>query len=473
MGSIGNPVSRRQLLKGAVGITAAGLLFPQVFPSRTGGRKAIAAANDAVNVALIGAGYMGAIDVRSASRAGARIAAICDVDDSRAAPVYKDFPDASRYTDFRRLLEREKDVDAVIVATPDHSHAAITIAAMELGKHVYCEKPLAHTIYEVRKMRQAAHRTGVVHQMGNQGHSFHSIREFCECVWSGAIGEVREIHATQDAFNYSRIDQLGQILDDHPVPDSLDWDRWIGPAQFRKYNPLYHPSSWRGWRAFGSGNLGDFVCHVVDPVFWALNLGAPETIVAEADGYDPDAHGETFPHSSKIRFQFGARGQRPPVALTWYDGDRYTPPHPNELDPGEESIPVPGWVEGKAVGALVVGDKGKIVYGSHGASDWRIIPEEKMNGYMKNRKRQSEESVAGPPSNFSHVQEWVQACKGWKPAGSDFDYGGPLTEIALLGNIALRMPGTELMWDAENMTFPNQPAANQYLHESYREGWML
>lgn len=466
-------ISRRQLLKGAAALSTAGVLLPQIVSRHVVRGAEATSPSDTLNIAAIGAGYMGAIDIRSASRAGARIAAVCDVDDERANPIYEKFPDATRYTDFRRLLEKEKGIDAVIVATPDHTHAMITMAAMELGKHVYCEKPLAHTLYEVRMMTETAREQGVVAQMGNQGHSFKSIREFCECIWSGAIGEVREVHATQTAFGYSRIDDLGRIREDHPVPNTLDWDLWLGPAPYRKYNPLYHPSAWRGWRAFGGGNMGDFVCHVVDPVFWALGLGAPTSVAAEAEGYDPVEHGETFPRSSKVQFEFPARGQRPPVTLTWYDGDRYKPPHPEELKAGEESIPVPGWVPGKPVGALVVGDKGKIVYGSHGATDWRIIPDSKMKEYMGDRKRQPEPEVPGPPGNFTHVQEWVQACKGWKPAGSSFDYGGPLTEIAMLGNIALLMPGTELQWDAKHMMFPNQPVANQYLHTSYRDGWTL
>ena len=466
-------ISRRQLLKGAAALTTAAAVFPQIVPRHVVGGKGFTPPSETVNVAAIGAGYMGSIDIRSANRAGAKIVALCDVDRERAGPIYKDFSGAVRYKDFRRLLEKEKGIDAVIVATPDHTHATIAMAAMELGKHVYCEKPLAHTMYEVRMMTEAAREHDVVTQMGNQGHSFKSIHEFCECIWSGAIGEVREVHATQTAFGYSRIDQLPRIDDDHPVPTTLDWDLWLGPAPYRKYSPLYHPSAWRGWRQFGGGNMGDFVCHVVDPVFWALDLGAPASVVAEAEGYDPQKHSETFPRSSKIRFDFPARGQRPPITLTWYDGDRYAPPRAEGLNEGEESIPVPGWVAGKPVGALVVGDKGTIVYGSHGATDWRIIDETQMKEYMGDRKRQPEPEVAGPPGNFTHIQEWLQACKGWKPAGSSFDYGGPLTEVAMLGNIALLMPETELQWDAKHMMFPNQPKANQYLHYRYRDGWTL
>ena len=466
-------VSRRQVLAGAAAVSTAAVLFPEVVPRRAVAGSAVTPPSETVNVAAIGAGYMGSIDIRNASRAGANIVALCEVDQARAAPIYQEFPDATRYKDFRRLLEKERGIDAVIVATPDHTHAVIAMAAMELGKHVYCEKPLARTVYEVRKMTEAARRYKVATQLGNQGHSFKAIREFCECIWSGAIGEVREVHAVQAAFGYSRIDQLGHVDDEHQVPNTLDWDLWLGPAPHRKYNPIYHPGRWRGWRQFGGGNMGDFVCHIVDPVFWALNLGAPATVVAEAEGYDPRDHAETFPASSKVRFEFAARGKRPPVSLVWYDGDRYRPPHPEELKPGEESIPIPGWRPGKQVGAMVVGDRGKIVYGSHGAKDWRIIPDEKMKAYMGDRKRQQEPNVAGPPGNFSHIAEWIRACKGWSPAGSHFDYGGPLTEIAMIGNIALQMLGTELEWDAEHMMFPNQPQANQYLHSSYRDGWTL
>lgn len=456
-------ISRRRLIKGAT----VSALSAQFVTGR------VAAASDTVNVAAIGAGSMGAADIRSANQAGANIVALCDVDDQRAAQVYRDFPDAKRYTDFRRLLDGEKNIDAVIVATPDHTHATITMAAMERGKHVYCEKPLAHTLYEVRMITEAARKYGVATQLGNQGHSFKAIHEFRECIRSGAIGQVREVHAQQSAFGYSRIGALARMSDDHAVPDTLNWDLWLGPAAYRKYNPLYLPSSWRGWRAFGSGNMGDFVCHIVDPVFWALDLGAPVSVVAEAAGYDPEKHRETFPQSSKVRFEFPARGDRPAVTLYWYDGDRYQPPHPEELPAGAESIPDPGWVAGKPVGALVVGDKGKIVYGSHGARGWRIIPEAKMRDYVGDRELEYEQNTSGLPTNLAHHVDWLQACKGGSPAGSNFDYGGPLTEIATLGDIALRMLGTQLDWDAEHLMFPNQPIANQYLHTQYREGWTL
>ena len=465
-------ITRRQLLKGAAALTTAGAIFPQILPRRVVGGKGVTAPSETVNVAGIGVGSMGGYDIRASSRSGAKIVALCDVDFGYAGPVADQFPDATRYNDFRRLLEKEKGIDAVIVGTPDHTHATISMAAMQLGKHVYCEKPLAHTMYEVRKMTQAAREYGVATQLGNQGHSYESNREFCEVIWSGAIGEVREVHIVEAAFNYSRISDIPRVRDDHPVPKTLDWDLWLGPASYRKYNPMYHPGAWRCWRPFGSGMIGDFVCHIVDPVFTALDLGAPTSAVAEAGGYDPEKHGDTFPQSSKVRFEFPARGKRPPVTMYWYDGDRYAPPRPEELKAGEEFIPGLGR-SGGACGGLVVGDKGKIVYASHGAAQWRILPESSMKEYMASRTRVADPRGSGMPNNDAHHEDFLQACKGWHPAGSNFGHGGPLTEIAMLGNIAQLMPGIELQWDAKNMMIPNHPEANQYLHYRYRDGWTL
>lgn len=470
MSKSSDEITRRELIKGAAALTAAGAIFPQIVPRSVVGGASVTPPSETLNVACIGLGLMGANDVLTAKQAGARIVALCEADETQGTRVYRACPDAARYTDFRRMLEKEKGIDAVMVATPDHSHATISMAAMELGKHVYCEKPLAHTMYEVRRMMQAAREYKVATQMGNQGHSYESCREFCECIWSGAIGEVREIHVVAAAFNFSLIDALPRLAEDHPVPETLDWNLWLGPAPYRKYHPLYHPDTWRCWQQFGSGMLGDYVCHVVDPVFLALDLGAPVSVVAEAEGYDIVKHGETFPKSEKIRFEFPARGKRPPVTLYWYDGDHYAAPDPEASTDGEKSSPVPSWAKGSPANALVVGDKGQIVYASHGAMNWRILSEAKMKEYLGGRTPASDPSW---PNNLVHVEDWLQACKGWDPAGSNFDYAGPLTEIAVLGNIAQHLPGTELKWDAEHMTFPNAPKANQFLHFRYRDGWAL
>ena len=231
--------------------------------------------------------------------------------------------------------------------------------------------------------------------------------------------------------------KLSRLTQNHDVPSTLDWDLWLGPAPERKYNPMYHPGSWRGWRQFGSGTLGDWLCHLVDPVFWALDLGAPDSIVAEAEGYDPQQHFEVFPQSAKIRYEFPAKGNRSPIRLTWYDGNRYRPPSSEELTGDPTQIPVPGHKGGTRYGALVIGTKGNIVYESHGARNWRIYPESRMVEYMKDRKKPDRAGVRSTGLiNDNHHRDWIRACRGWQPAGSNFDYGGPLTELATVGNTA-------------------------------------
>lgn len=426
--------------------------------------------SDTVNVALIGLGAMGNANMRTISRTGAKIVALCDADSAMTDRVQKYAPEAVVYQDYRVLLEKAKDVDAVVVSTPDHTHAIISIAAMQLGKHVYCEKPLAHTMYELRKMAEVAAESKVATQLGNQGHTYPTSREFQDCIKSGAIGAVREFHVREGAFNYSAVPRIVNLDDDHPVPDTLDWDLWLGPAPKRKYNPFYHPGTWRSWRQFSSGMIGDFICHLVDPVFWALDLDAPTSITAESEGYDPQQHAETFPQSSRIRFAFPAKGDRPALTMYWYDGDQYTPPRPEELSEGDEFIPMMG---PGPTGGMVVGDKGKILYGSHGATEWHIIPDEKMRAYMGDRDKAPDPRGAGMPDNSAHHLEWLRECRGEGKASSDFAYSARLSEIGILGEIAQRFPGTELRWDSKHMTFINRPEANQYLHYAYRDGWTL
>jgi len=481
--------SRRSLLKSTAALSTT-LFVPEIVPPQCVAGNGLQSPSETINVVGIGVGGMGGNDIRASNYAGARIAALCDVDTGKkraperhgaaansilVRPIGdKDFPDAPRYRDFRKLLEKEQNIDAVIVGTPDHTHAAIAMAAIQLGKHVYCEKPLARTVYEIRKLTEAAREKRVATQLGNQGHSFLACHEFCEAIWSGAIGEVTEVHAF---INFSQGDpdrRIAQLTQTHEIPETLDWNLWLGPAPTRGYHPTYHPGGWRGWRKFGSGMLGDFLCHLVDPVFWALRLDAPTSIIAEAKGYDPVKHREVFPRSAKIRYEFPARGNRKPVALHWYDGDLYRPPTSNELTEGRYKIPVPGHEGGPGIGALVVGEKGHIVYESHGARNWQIYPESRMKEYLDFRPRLDRPGVRSTGLlNYNHHRDWIHACKGYEPAGSNFDYGGPLTELAALGNIATLIPGTELVWDAKRMTFPNHPEANQHLHYRYRDGWSL
>ena len=410
--------------------------------------------SERLNIAGIGVGGMGAGDI-AAVAPNNNIVALCDVDTERAAATLQKFPNAKQYRDFRKMFdEMEKNIDAVVVATPDHTHAVAALAAIQRGKHVYCEKPLAHSVYEVRRLMKAAQEHKVVTQLGNQGHSSDSIRQFCEWIWDGAIGKVHTIHAGCAAVN-SGIDQLARLKEQHPVPPTLDWDQWLGPALERPYHPVYLPGSWRGWVPFGGGTVGDWTCHVVDPVFWALDLGLPATIRAEVENYDPKTQGDAFPKGEIITYEFPAKGARGPVTMHWYSGTRKIP-RPPELEESQKSV---------ETGAVVIGDKGTILYGSHGAGGVRLIPETRMKEY-----KQPAPSI---PRVKGHQADWLHAIRNGTKAGSDFAYGGPLTEIAMLGIIAIKVPGKKLEWDAAKMRFKNSREANQLVNPRHRKGWKL
>ncbi len=441
--------SRRTFLKSAAGVAAF-----TIVPRHVLGQGQIPP-SERPNVAGIGAGGMGGADIQAVAP-GANIVALCDVDqrpDHRT--VIPDFPKAKVYRDFRRMFdEMDKQIDAVIVGTPDHTHAVAAMAAIRRGKHVYCEKPLAHSVGEVRALMKAALEHRVVTQLGNQGHSYDTIRMFCEWVRDGAIGNVHTIHCGCSAVN-SGLDELSRMDLKEDVPAGLDWDLWLGPARERPYHSFYLPGRWRGWVPFGNGTIGDWVCHVVDPVYWALDLGAPRTVVAQVKDYVPKIHGDAFPKGDVITFEFPAKGGRGPVTLVWHSGTEKIPT-PKELEPGRRPV---------ETGAYVYGDKGVIQYGSHGADGVRIIPETAMQAYKR-----PQPSI---PRVKEHHDDWLRAIREGRKAGSDFTYGGPLTEIAMLGVIALKMPGTKLEWDAEAMRFTNSDAANRHVDPPYRQGWTL
>ena len=443
-------LSRRQVLGAAGAAVSAFTIVPRHVLSARGKT----APSDKLNIAGIGVGGMGGGDIRGVS-GGNHIVALCDVDQKRAGGTFKTFPKAKQFRDFRKMFDQmEKDIDAVVVATPDHFHAVAAMAAIQRGKHVYCEKPLAHSVHEVRELMKAAKKHKVVTQLGNQGHSFESIRLFCEWIWDGAIGKVHTIHCGCAAVN-SGLGQLGSLKDKHPVPPTLDWNQWLGPAQQRAYNPAYLPSRWRGWVPFGNGTLGDWVCHVVDPVFWALDLGAPTSVVAKVKNYDLKTQGDAYPKGEVITFEFPAKAKRGPITMHWYSGTEPIP-RPKDLEPGRKAV---------TTGGVVLGDKGTITYGSHGAGGVRLIPEARMKAY-----KQPDKTI---PRAKNHRQDWLDAIRKGRKAGSDFSYGGPLTEIAMVGVIALKMPGVKLEWDAKTMRFPNCPEANQYVNPPYRAGWTL
>jgi predicted dehydrogenase len=411
--------------------------------------------SEKITLAAVGAGGQAGGDIRELDKAGTKLIAFADVDSRRATQSVELFPDAKRFQDYREMLEQvHEQVDAVLVGTPDHTHAVAATAAIKRRKHVYCEKPLAHSVWEVRELIRAAKEAGVVTQLGNQGHSFESVRVFKEWMLDGALGEVNLVHAGCRSSN-SRIDQLPLLAEKHEVPPELNWDLWLGPAAFRPYSPLYVPSRWRSWRAFGTGTIGDWTCHVIDPIFWAFDLGAPASVQCNAEDWDPEKHSETFPRGSVLTFRFPAKAGRGPVTVKWFDGT--TPiPRPDDLEEGRRMV---------ETGAVVYGEKGCLMYGSHGASSPRILPETKMKAY-----KLPEKTIPRAPRN-SHHQDFVNAIREKRKAGSDFSYGGPLTEIALLGAISQLFPGKELKWDGQRFT--NEAAANKHLKPTFREGWSL
>ncbi len=302
-------------------------------------------------------------------------------------------------------------------------------------------------------MMEAAERYKVVTQMGNQGHSSDSIRLFCEWIQDGAIGEVHTIHAGSAALN-SGLNKLDQVRSERPeVPSELDWKLWQGPLKRRDYHPAFLPGSWRGWVPYGTGTIGDWTCHVMDPVFWALDLGAPTSIVAEVKDYDFKTQGLAYPRGEIVTFKFPAKGKRGAITVKWHSGTEKVP-RPPELEADRKPV---------ETGAAVYGTKGTIVYGSHGAGGVRLIPETKMKAYQRPAK-----SI---PRVKGHQDDWIEAIRQGRKAGSDFSYGGPLTEIALLGVIAIKLAGTELAWDARTQRFTNNRVANDYLEPEYRFGW--
>src|SRR6266850_5711533 len=418
-------ITRRQM----VGSAAAAWASVMVVPRHVLGLGQVPP-SEIIRVAGIGVGGQGARDLNAvAQEKDVRIVALCDVDERRGKESFEKFPEAKQFKDFRKMIDdHQKEFDAVVVATPNQTHAAATIASIWASKHVYCEKPLAHSIFEVREIQRAAAAKNVVTQLGNQGHASNEIRMFCEWIWDGAIGEVHTIHAGCNA-NHSKIGQLAKMKEKHEVPAGLDWDLWLGPQHLRPYNPMYLPGNWRGWSAFGTGTIGDWTCHVLDPVFWALDLASPSMIKAEAKDYDPKKHGETFPNGTVITYTFIKRGTRGPLKLIWHDGVESLP-RPPELE-ADRKLP--------EAGAIVLGTKGGIMYGSHGAGGVRIFPEKKMGEYKQPQKRL--------PRVKGHHQDWINAIRNGKKAGSDFNYGGPLTEMALVGVIATKLLGQELKWN--------------------------
>jgi len=449
-------ISRREFM-GCSAAAAAGLM---IVPRHVLGGRGFQAPSDTLSIGCVGAWGRGAGDIEGVSTEN--IVAICDVDDEMIVRLLKSdrntpehqakYEKANKYRDFRVMLDKEKNLDAVVVATPDHTHAVIAMAAIKRGKHVYVEKPLTHTVKEARLMALAAMKANIVSQMGNQGHAKEGARLLNEWLWDGAIGPVSEVHVwTNRPIWPQGIDAPQEIPS---CPSSLDWDLWLGPSPRRHYHPAFHPFAWRGWWDFGTGAVGDMGAHLIDQPFWALNLGAPKTIQASSTKYTKDS----FPVAEIITYEFPARGTLPPVKLVWYDGG-LLPARPEVLETGRMMGDDGG-------GCLFVGKAGMILCGTYGENP-RLLPEKLMKEYKRPDK-------TIPRSPGIH-EEWIAAIKESKKSTTDFSYAGPLTEMMLLGNIALKMQEQRavLQWDAEKMEFPNFPEANQFLHMEYRPGWEL
>ncbi|HEV2398305.1 MAG TPA: Gfo/Idh/MocA family oxidoreductase [Candidatus Sulfotelmatobacter sp.] len=357
------------------------------------------------------------------------------------------------YADFRELLEKQKDVDAVVVCTTDNLHAAVSAAAMKKGKHVFCQKPLTHTIYEARRIAEIAKETGVATQIAVANQASEDTRLLCEWIWGGVIGPVREVQNWSSRPFWPQ--GIERPKDTEPVPAGLDWDMWLGPAPERPFNHVYLPFSWRGWTDFGCGALGDMGSYSYDTLFRVMKLEAPDSIEASStDRYD-----ETYPVASIIHYQFGARGDMPPVRFTWYDGG-LKPPRPAELEPGR---PLKGTGD-EDEGLLFIGDTGKILCGFNGRGP-KLIPQSKMDAFQPPPK-----TLPRSPGN---EREWLNACKGDKTkTGGNFEFEGMVTETLLLGNVAV-CTGEKISWDRANLKANNSDLGQKYIRPERRKGWEL
>ena len=413
-----------------------------------------------MRVAVIGVGGRGMNDLEAvAASPGASIVALCDCDERQAVAAIKAFPQAARFTDWRRLLDRRDDFDAVVVATPDHNHAIVSIEAMRRGKHVYCEKPLAHSIFEAREMARVAREAGVVTQMGTQGHAYEGTRRAVEVLRSGALGDVKELHVWTDRPAGWWAQGILRPADRPPVPAGLDWDVWLGPAPDRPYNDAYVPFKWRGFWDFGTGAIGDMGIHTLDTAYWGLQLG-PVVSARIKDCSPSPGHPslrETAPLWSILEVTFAAEAGKAPVTMTWYDGGKLPPP---DLFNGEKLITRDG-------GSLIVGSKGTLFtrtwHGGQNEKDmFLLLPTRQFEGFVS--------PTPTLPRTTGHHEEWVSACLGRGKALSDFGYAASLTEALLVGNLALRT-GKSIEWDTAAMRAVNAPEADTFIRPAFRPGW--
>ncbi|MCA9064801.1 MAG: Gfo/Idh/MocA family oxidoreductase [Planctomycetaceae bacterium] len=430
-------LSRRRALQ-SLAVAGAGMLTT---PLVRGAR--IRGANERLNIGVIGVGGRGAGDL--AGVAHENIVALCDVDETRLGAAAGKHPSARKYTDYRQLLE-QNDLDAVVVATPDHHHAPATVRALRRGLHVYCEKPLTHTVEEARLIQKLTAEKKVATQMGTQNHEHPGYLRLVELLQTGAIGPVREVHIITDRPGRWWPQGMDRPIESESVavPSNLNWNLWLGPAAERPYHPAYVPFKWRGWWDFGCGAIGDMAIHLMDPAFWGLKLGGPVRVTS--DGPAPNSwSGPTWMHT---RFEFGKRGDLPPVEVHWYEGETKLP--------AEIAAQLP------MNGSLFIGDNGRIAIQHDGFP--KLLPERQFADFK-------------PPEPFlpaspGHHQQWIDACKTGSRTGSSFDYAAPFTEIVLLGNVAYRV-GVAIDFDPATGTVTNVPSANHLLGKLYRKGWEI
>ncbi len=404
-------------------------------------------ANDRLNVAIIGSGGQGGGNLGNIARTE-NIVALCDVDAQRCWDALRARPNVPFYLDFRAMLDKQRNIDAVAVSTPDHQHAVAAAMAIRMGKHAYVEKPLTHDVWEARQLRLLAAKHKVATQMGNQGTSNNTLRTAVEIIQSGAIGNVREVHVWTNRPVWPQ--NIAQRPKGQPIPRGLHWDLWLGTAPERPYNQAYAPFAWRGWWDFGTGAIGDMACHTMNLAFMALNLRDPRIISADVAG---KVNNETAPEGCTITYEFPQRGKLVPCRMMWYE--RRLPPR----DKFQGQTP-------KGSGCLLIGAKGTLYSDSDYGGAYRLLPLETFKGYLPPKP-----TLPRVPGQ-NHHGDWIRACKGGPPAGSNFDYSGPLTEMALLGNVAIRV-GERLTWDADKLQCSGCPAADRYIRREYRKGWTL
>jgi predicted dehydrogenase len=427
--------------------------------------RAYLSPNEKLNVAFIAAGGRANANITAIKSLGENIVAFADVDDARAAKNYDANPKTPHFRDFRKMLDTVKGIDAVVVSTPDHMHGPASIVAMRLGKHVYCEKPLTHSIYEARLMRETAAKNKLATQMGNNGTGYSGFRRGVEVIRSGVIGPVHTVHVWTDRPGKYWKQGLDTPTAQESVPPTLDWDLWLGPAAVRPYHRVYVPHDWRGWFDFGCGSLGDMGCHTANLPYMGLNLGLPTSISAETSEPKRDC----FPAWSIITYEFPARGELPPVKLIWYDGGKTPPADIMEVVSPKVAADASPKSKGIKSGCLLIGSKGMLFSPDDYGVTQRLLPEDKFPDYQS--PAPTLPRVAGT-ATLGNYKEWVDACKTGSPTLSNFDYASHLTEAVLTGNLAVRT-GKKITWDAAAMKAVGCSEADAFVKPEFRKGWEL